>query len=136
MAALNLALAATVRAGERVLVHTPAWPNGASAARLHGAEIIALPLTALADGRFRLDLDRLASLLPGTRAFLLNSPNNPTGWTATHDELAAKTAPGSSRTKSTRASPTTAAKPPPRSSTSPPRTTARSSATASAKPGS
>ena len=88
MAALNLALAATVRAGERVLVHTPAWPNGANAARLHGATVTALPLTPLPDGSFRLDLDRLASLLPGTRAFLLNSPNNPTGWTATQDELA------------------------------------------------
>jgi aspartate aminotransferase len=88
MAALNLALAATVQAGERVLVHTPAWPNGANAARLHGAEIVTLPLTPLPDGRFRLDLDRLASLLPGTSAFLLNSPNNPTGWTATQDELA------------------------------------------------
>ncbi|HUA76635.1 MAG TPA: aminotransferase class I/II-fold pyridoxal phosphate-dependent enzyme, partial [Acetobacteraceae bacterium] len=88
MAALNLALAATVRPGERVpgerlIVHTPAWPNGANAARLHGAEILTLPLTPLPDGRFRLDLDRLASLLPGARAFILNSPNNPTGWTAT-----------------------------------------------------
>ncbi|HWA80572.1 MAG TPA: pyridoxal phosphate-dependent aminotransferase [Acetobacteraceae bacterium] len=89
MAALNLALAATVRAGDRVIVHTPAWPNGANAARLRGATIATLPLTPLADGRFQLDLDRLASLLPGARAFLLNSPNNPTGWTATSDELAA-----------------------------------------------
>ncbi len=89
MAALNLALAATVRAGERVLVHTPAWPNGANAARLRGATITTLALTPLPDGRFRLDLDRLASLLPGTRALLLNSPNNPTGWTATEGELAA-----------------------------------------------
>jgi aspartate/methionine/tyrosine aminotransferase len=89
MAAIDLAFAATASAGQRVLVHTPAWPNGANAARLHGAEITTLPLTPLADGRFRLDLDRLASLLPGTRAFLLNTPNNPTGWTARGDELAA-----------------------------------------------
>ncbi len=89
MAALNLALAATVRPGERLIVHTPAWPNGANAARLHGAEILTLPLTPLPDGRFRLDLDRLASLLPGARAFILNSPNNPTGWTASREELAA-----------------------------------------------
>ncbi len=26
-------------------------------------------------------------MLPGARAFLLNSPNNPTGWTATREEL-------------------------------------------------
>src|SRR5579875_2969050 len=49
MAALNLALAATVRAGDRVIVHTPAWPNGANAARLRGATIATLPLTPLAD---------------------------------------------------------------------------------------
>lgn len=87
MAALNLALAAIVRAGDQVLVHTPAWPNAGNAARLRGAEVSALPLTAEAGGRFHLDLDRLATRLPGTRAFLLNSPNNPTGWTATRAEL-------------------------------------------------
>ncbi|MDA8050713.1 MAG: pyridoxal phosphate-dependent aminotransferase [Rhodospirillales bacterium] len=89
MAALNLALAATVRAGDRVLVHTPAWPNGGNAARLRGAEVSALPLTPEPDGGFRLDLDRLDARLAGTRAFLLNSPNNPTGWTASREELAA-----------------------------------------------
>jgi aspartate/methionine/tyrosine aminotransferase len=35
-----------------------------------------------------LDFDRLDTLLDGARAFILNSPNNPTGWTATRDELA------------------------------------------------
>ncbi len=88
MAALNLALSATVRAGERVLVHTPAWPNAGNAARLRGATVSALPLTPEPNGRFHLDLDRLAALIPGARAFLLNSPNNPTGWTATRAELA------------------------------------------------
>ena len=28
-------------------------------------------------------------MLQGARAFILNSPNNPTGWTATRDELLA-----------------------------------------------
>ena len=36
-----------------------------------------------------MDLDRLDAMLEGARAFILNSPNNPTGWTATRDELAA-----------------------------------------------
>ncbi|MGH7160467.1 MAG: pyridoxal phosphate-dependent aminotransferase [Acetobacteraceae bacterium] len=88
MSALNIALAATVRAGERVIVHTPAWPNGGNAALLRGAAVEALPLTQGPDGRFRLDLDRLAEALPGARALMLNSPNNPTGWTATRDDLA------------------------------------------------
>src|SRR5579875_1926746 len=89
MAALNVALAATVRAGERVVVHAPIWPNIPNVIRLRGADVDAIELDALADGRFRLDLDRLAARLPGARALILNSPNNPTGWTAGLPELAA-----------------------------------------------
>jgi aspartate aminotransferase len=88
MAAVSVALAATVRPGQRVLMHAPAWPNVGNAARLRGAELVEMPLEALPEGGFRMDMDRLESLLPGTRAFILNSPNNPTGWTATTDELA------------------------------------------------
>jgi aspartate aminotransferase len=88
MAAVATALAATVRAGDRVVLHSPAWPNVGNAARLRGAEVIELPLTSLAEGGFRMDFDRLDTLLDGARAFILNSPNNPTGWTATRDELA------------------------------------------------
>ncbi len=89
MAAIGIALAATVRAGQRVVLHSPAWPNCGNAARLRGAVVEDLPLDPLPDGRFRMDLDRLAGLLPGAAAFILNSPNNPTGWTASLDELAA-----------------------------------------------
>jgi aspartate aminotransferase len=89
MAAMSVAIAATVRAGERVVLHSPAWPNVGNSARLRGAEINELTLTARADGGFSLDLDRLDAMLEGARAFILNSPNNPTGWTATHDELVA-----------------------------------------------
>ncbi len=87
MTAVGVALAAVVRAGDRVVLHTPAWPNPANATLLRGATVDALPLDALRDGRFRLDLDRLAAKLPGARALVLNSPNNPTGWTATLAEV-------------------------------------------------
>ena len=87
MTAVNVALAAVVRSGDRVVLHTPAWPNPANATSLRGAAVDALPLDALPDGRFRLDVDRLAAKLRGARAMVLNSPNNPTGWTATHAEL-------------------------------------------------
>jgi aspartate aminotransferase len=87
MTAVAIALAATVRAGDRVVLHSPAWPNVGNAARLRGAQVDELALTALPDGGFRMDFDRLDAMLKGARAFILNSPNNPTGWTATHDEL-------------------------------------------------
>src|SRR5262249_46807602 len=87
MTAVSIALTATVRAGERVVLHGPSWPNVGNAARLRGAEVEELPLTALPEGGFRMDLNRLDAMLAGARAFILNSPNNTTGWTATHDEL-------------------------------------------------
>ncbi len=87
MAAVSVALAAVVRAGQRVLLHGPSWPNLGNAARLRGAQVEELALAPQPDGRFRLDIDRLDARLRGARAFILNSPNNPTGWTATRDEL-------------------------------------------------
>jgi aspartate aminotransferase len=89
MAALAVALSAIVRAGDRVVLHEPAWPNAGNAARLRGAEVVALALDARQDGRFHLDLDKLDQALVGARCFILNSPNNPTGWTATRTELQA-----------------------------------------------
>jgi aspartate aminotransferase len=69
------------------VLHSPAWPNVGNAARVRGAQVDELALTALAEGGFRMDFDRLDSMLDGARAFILNTPNNPTGWTATRDEL-------------------------------------------------
>jgi aspartate aminotransferase len=89
MAALNVALAATVRAGQRVVVHAPIWPNIPNLVRLRGAELDLIELEPRPEGGFRLDLERLEARLAGARAFVLNSPNNPTGWSATHAELAA-----------------------------------------------
>jgi aspartate aminotransferase len=89
MTAVSVALAATVRSGDRVVAHSPLWPNIGNAVRLRGATLDELDLDAQADGTFRLDLDRLDTMLRNARAFILNSPNNPTGWNATRDELAA-----------------------------------------------
>ncbi len=89
MAAMSIALSATVRAGQKVVLHSPAWPNVGNAATLRGAIVEEIDLIAETDGGFRLDLDRLDSMLIGARAFILNSPNNPTGWTATRAELEA-----------------------------------------------
>ena len=87
MAALAITLSAVVRAGDRVVLHEPAWPNAGNAARLRGADVVPVALDARQDGRFHLDLEKLDLALAGARCFILNSPNNPTGWTATREEL-------------------------------------------------
>ena len=89
MAALSVAMTAVVRAGHRVVMHSPAWPNIANAAKLRGAVVEQLDLDAQPDGGFRLDLDRLDTMMDGARVFVLNSPSNPTGWTASEHELRA-----------------------------------------------
>jgi aspartate/methionine/tyrosine aminotransferase len=89
MAAMSVALAAVVHAGQRVVLHTPAWPNVENAALLRGAVVDEIGLDERPEGGFTLDLDRLDAMLEGARAFILNSPNNPTGWTATLAELTA-----------------------------------------------
>ncbi|HUH92534.1 MAG TPA: pyridoxal phosphate-dependent aminotransferase [Casimicrobiaceae bacterium] len=81
MSALMLCVEALIDPGDRVVCVTPLWPNLTEIPKILGAEVVRLPLEFGDDG-WRLDLDRLiAALVPGTRAVMINSPNNPTGWT-------------------------------------------------------
>jgi aspartate/methionine/tyrosine aminotransferase len=87
MAAVNVAMAALIRPGDRLVHVTPAWPNSGNAARLRHAVVEEFPLTDLPEGGFRLDMGRLAERLVGARALFVNSPSNPTGWTASAEEM-------------------------------------------------
>ncbi len=89
MAAVHVAMSALLRPGDRLVHLTPAWPNSLNAARMRGAEVEEFALTPTEAGGFRLDLDRLADRLAGARALWVNSPSNPTGWTADAAELQA-----------------------------------------------
>jgi aspartate/methionine/tyrosine aminotransferase len=81
MSALMLAAEALIAPGDRVAVVTPLWPNLAEIPRILSADVVRVPLACRADG-WTLDVSRLLdALTPGTRALLINSPNNPTGWT-------------------------------------------------------
>jgi aspartate/methionine/tyrosine aminotransferase len=81
MSALMLTVEALVDHGDRVVCVTPLWPNLTEIPKILGAEVVRQPLT-FAPGGWTLDVDRLiAALMPGTRAVMINSPNNPTGWT-------------------------------------------------------
>jgi aspartate/methionine/tyrosine aminotransferase len=84
--ALMLAMQALVSAGDRVVAVTPLWPNLVEMPRMLGASVTTVPLTFATEG-WRLDLDALLdALTPSTRALLINSPNNPTGWVMPEDQ--------------------------------------------------
>jgi len=81
MSALMLAVEALVAPGDRVVVVTPLWPNLVEIPKILSADVVCVPLSFGPSG-WTLDVDRLLdALTPGTRALMLNSPNNPTGWT-------------------------------------------------------
>jgi aspartate/methionine/tyrosine aminotransferase len=89
MQAIQLAFQMTVGAGDEVVVPTPAWPNFRGAVETTGATIKTVPMILNAAG-WQLDLDKLfAAVGPRTRVIVINSPANPTGWTASQDDLAA-----------------------------------------------
>jgi aspartate/methionine/tyrosine aminotransferase len=88
MQAIKLAVEALVSPGDDMVYLTPAWPNFAAAAELSGANPIAVQLD-FSGGRWQIDLDRVeAAITPKTRALFINTPSNPTGWTATREGLA------------------------------------------------
>ncbi len=89
MQAIQIGLRMIAGAGDEVLVPTPAWPNLAAAVGVSGARAVAVPMTFGNQG-WTLDLDRLFdAVTERTKAIIINSPSNPTGWVATHDELRA-----------------------------------------------
>lgn len=90
VSALMLVAQLLLNPGDRVVAVTPLWPNLLEIPKILGAEVVSVPLqleTAAQPARWELDLDRLLdTLTPDTKALLLNSPNNPTGWTITREQ--------------------------------------------------
>jgi aspartate/methionine/tyrosine aminotransferase len=87
MQAIQLAIQAVCDPGTEAIYLSPAWPNFAAAAGLAGVHAKPVQLESI-DGAWKLDLDKLASAItPSARAIFINTPANPTGWTATEDEL-------------------------------------------------
>ena len=86
VSALMITLQAIVGPGDAVVAVTPVWPNLCEIPRIMGAEVISVPLQFGPDG-WQLDLDRLiGAIKPGVAAVVINSPNNPTGWTLSRAE--------------------------------------------------
>jgi aspartate aminotransferase len=87
--ALMLVSQAVISPGDKVVVTAPVWPNVVEIPRILSARMEIVGLER-AQGRWRLDLDRLMdALTPDTKALFLNSPNNPTGWTLPAQDRAA-----------------------------------------------
>lgn len=87
--ALMVASQLLIDPGDRVVQVVPLWPNLQEIPKILGATVDTVPLEFSQAG-WQLPLQKLLDALkPGTRALYLNSPNNPTGWSVTKDELKA-----------------------------------------------
>ncbi len=86
MQGLTLAAQTLVAPGDRVVMIAPDWPNIAAAFAIAGGQVEKVSLS-VENGRWALDLDRLIdALTPDTRCVVMNTPNNPTGWTLGADD--------------------------------------------------
>ena len=84
--ALMLAVQALVDAGDEVVAVTPVWPNLTAQPLIMGARLRTVALKPI-KGAWTLDLPALlAAITPATKLLIINSPNNPTGWTLSRAE--------------------------------------------------
>ena len=90
VSALMLTAQLLLNPGDRVVIVTPLWPNLVEIPKILSAEVVTESLqlnTKKNDPVWELDLDELlAALTPDTKALLLNSPNNPTGWVISKEQ--------------------------------------------------
>ncbi|RVC42947.1 aminotransferase class I/II-fold pyridoxal phosphate-dependent enzyme, partial [Mesorhizobium sp. M4A.F.Ca.ET.090.04.2.1] len=89
MHAIQLAIDALAGQGDEVIYLSPAWPNFAAAAGVAGAVPVAVTLDPSGNG-WSCDVDKIAAAItPRTKALFVNTPSNPTGWTADRETLQA-----------------------------------------------
>jgi aspartate aminotransferase len=89
VSALMLASQLLVTPGDRVVTVTPLWPNAVEIPKVVHGQVSCISLE-VRNGRWTLPLEKLLhALTPGTRMLVLNSPNNPTGWTIQRAEQVA-----------------------------------------------
>ncbi len=87
MNAIMLSSQALVDAGDNMIVIGPVWPNCIETVHVMGGEARVVPLTPVADGGWRFDLDRVLDACDErTVGVFVNSPGNPTGWMMEADE--------------------------------------------------
>ena len=85
--AVHFALLSILEDGDEVVAVTPIWKNLIGITELAGGTIRDVPME-LRDGQWRLDLDRLFdSCTSATKAIMLVTPNNPTGWVMSGEDI-------------------------------------------------
>lgn len=89
MHAIQMAIDAVAGKGDELVYLSPAWPNFAAAAGVAGAVPVAVTLDQSGNG-WSCDVDKIAAAItPRTQALFVNTPSNPTGWTADKETLQA-----------------------------------------------
>ncbi|OWV72149.1 aspartate aminotransferase [Rhizobium sp. R634] len=87
MQAIQLAVQSLTSPGDEFVYLTPAWPNIAAALEIAGARSVGVELQ-FQNGKWAIDLNRIeAAITQKTRGIFINTPSNPTGWTATREDL-------------------------------------------------
>ena len=87
--AMHLALTSILDIGDEVLAITPIWKNLLGAAEVSRAKVNQISLE-LKDNKWHLDLEKLfAAVTPKTKAIIIVTPSNPTGWTMSAEEIKA-----------------------------------------------
>ncbi|MGF3021300.1 pyridoxal phosphate-dependent aminotransferase [Methylobacterium aquaticum] len=90
MHAFHTAIRIAAEPGDEVVLPTPTWSNFFGAVAMQGARPVPVPMQFDARAGWSLDIGRIeAAITPRTRAIVLNTPANPTGWIATRADLAA-----------------------------------------------
>ncbi|MCB1783895.1 MAG: pyridoxal phosphate-dependent aminotransferase [Alphaproteobacteria bacterium] len=85
--AMHLSLAALVDKGDEVVAITPIWKNLIGAIELTQATTKQVALDYV-DNKWTLDVDKLFSAVnERTKVILIVTPSNPTGWTASREEM-------------------------------------------------
>ncbi|KQZ50912.1 aspartate aminotransferase [Rhizobium sp. Root149] len=89
MHAINLCVQAVASPGDEIVYLTPSWPNIVAAVGISGAKPVPVEVDYV-NGGWSLDVTKIEkAITPHTRALFINTPSNPTGWTATQDDLQA-----------------------------------------------
>ena len=91
MHALQIATRLAAGDGDEVLVPNPAWPNFTGAIKVAGGHPVDVPMALEGNGaqeRWVLDVEQIEkAITPRTKAIVINSPSNPSGWTASLADL-------------------------------------------------